>query len=266
MNNEALSPSDLQHDATKALGPMQMQTAPPVPSPLPGTPAALLQIALSQGADIDKLERLMDMQERWEANEARKAYVRAMAGMKSTIPIEIFKRKKVDVPGGAKFKHAELADVVDASVEAMGKFGFTHRWITEQNEGIKVTCVITHEQGHTESCFLIAAPDDSGKKNAIQQVGSTVTYLERYTLMAALGVAAKNQDDDGNTSKAPQAVPDAPEGYDDWEADMTAIAEEGEARFTKTFAGSKEEFRRYATKYRADWWATTKRKASRVRA
>lgn len=264
MSNEVLTASDLQHGSDQLRpGPVQLQTTQPTFHPIPGTPAALLQVALSSGASMDQLERLMAMQERWEANEARKAYVRDMAAMKATIPIEIFKRKKVDVPGGAKFKHAELADVVDASVEAMGKFGFTHRWITEQSEGIKVTCVITHQMGHTESCFLIAAPDDSGKKNAIQQVGSTVTYLERYTLMAALGVAAKNQDDDGRDSaKAP--APEAPEGYDSWEADMTAIAEEGTEKLQASFTKSREDYRRYATKHRVDWWATTKRKASKV--
>ena len=37
-------------------------------------PAELLRIAINNGADLDRLEKLMDMQERWEANEARKAY------------------------------------------------------------------------------------------------------------------------------------------------------------------------------------------------
>ena len=55
-------------------------------------------------------------------------------------------------------------------------------------------------QGHSESVTLSAPPDDSGKKNNIQQIASTVTYLERYTLLAATGTAVKEQDDDGSAS------------------------------------------------------------------
>jgi hypothetical protein len=74
-----------------------------------------------------------------------------------------------------------------------------HRWEIKQGQGglIEVTCVLMHERGHQERVTLTGMPDSSGKKNAIQQTGSTVTYLQRYTLMAATGVASVDQDDDG---------------------------------------------------------------------
>ena len=43
------------------------------------TPMDMLRIALTQGADIDKLQQLMEFKERWEANEARKEFDNAMA-------------------------------------------------------------------------------------------------------------------------------------------------------------------------------------------
>jgi hypothetical protein len=58
-----------------------------------------------------------------------------------------------------------------------------------------VTCVISHGDGYFEENSLAAAQDDSGNKNSIQAVGSTVTYLERYTLKAALGLAVATDDD-----------------------------------------------------------------------
>ena len=71
-------------------------------------------------------------------------------------------------------------------------------WSTGQTDGsVTVTCHITHEAGHRESVTLSGPPDDSGKKNKIQQVGSTVTYLQRYTLLSSLGLATADQDDDG---------------------------------------------------------------------
>lgn len=169
--------------------------------PAAGTPARLLEIAVSQGADMDKLEKLMALQERWEANEARKAFVAAMAAFKAE-PIVVAKSKTVDFTsqkGRTHYKHATLADVVDAAVSGMGKHGLSHRWDVGQADGqVSVTCAITHQMGHTETVRMSARPDDSGNKNAIQQVGSTVTYLQRYTLMSALGLAASDMpEDDG---------------------------------------------------------------------
>lgn len=125
-----------------------------------------------------------------------------MAAFKAE-PMEILKRKQVrfETRDGdvTSYMHAELADVTDAVVPAMGKHGLSHRWDVKQSGGqITVICQITHALGHSESVEMTAAPDASGKKNAIQQVASAVTYLQRYTLLAATGMAAKGMDDDGH--------------------------------------------------------------------
>lgn len=165
------------------------------------TPADLLQMAVSQGADLDRLERLMALQERWEAGEARKAFVAAMTDFKSE-PLEIFKRKQVgysDKQGNfVGYKHAELSDITDVVVPAMARHGLSHRWdVKKEAQRVVVSCIITHKLGHSEAVTMDAAPDDSGKKNSIQQVASAVTYLERYTLLAATGMSTKEQVDDG---------------------------------------------------------------------
>ena len=48
------------------------------------------------------------------------------------------------------------------------------------------------------------SPDDSGGKNPIQSIGSTITYLERYTILALTGLATKEQDDDGKSANQTQ--------------------------------------------------------------
>lgn len=169
------------------------------------TPAQLLEIAVSQNADLDKLERLMALQERWEANEARKEFVLAMAAFKQE-PLEIFKRKEVGYTTKdgefVGYKHATLSDVANVVVPSMARHDLSHRWDVKQEGGrIIVTCVVTHKRGHSETVTLDGSPDSSGKKNAIQQVASTVTYLQRYTLLLATGLAAQDQmDDDGQSA------------------------------------------------------------------
>jgi hypothetical protein len=157
---------------------------------------AMLQIAVQQGADLDKLQKLMDLQERWEASEARKAFVSAMSAFKANPP-ELFKNKHVKF-GNTEYDHATLDNVSIAIGEGLSKHGLSHRWETSQVDGkIKVTCVITHNLGHSEEVSLESTADTSGAKNSIQAIGSTVTYLQRYTLLAATGMAVQDQDDDG---------------------------------------------------------------------
>lgn len=163
------------------------------------TPAQMLQLAFERGADLDKLQQLMDLQERWEATQARKAFVAAMAEFKANPP-EIIKEKHVSFKtntGMTEYDHATLGNVCAATIKGLAVVSISHRWDVTQSEGITVKCILTHAQGHSESVSLTAAADTSGGKNSIQALGSAITYLQRYTLLAATGLAALDQDDDG---------------------------------------------------------------------
>ncbi len=162
------------------------------------TPMQMIASAVQNGADMDKLEKLMELQERWESNEARKAYNVAMNDFKKSVP-DIIKNKKVGF-GNTKYKHATLSHVCDVISETMSAHGLSHSWEPQQTEKeIIVTCIIKHALGHSERTTLSGPKDTSGAKNAIQAIGSTVTYLQRYTLLAAVGMAARDTDDDANT-------------------------------------------------------------------
>jgi hypothetical protein len=160
------------------------------------TPMTLIEMAVGQNADVDKLAKLMDLQLRWEANEAKKAFAAAMKKFKDNPP-EILKNKHVAYNQVA-YDHATLDHVCNQITAGLSKCDISHRWKVEQTKDlIKVTCVLTHVMGHSEETSLEGAPDNSGSKNAIQGIGSAVTYLERYSLLAACGLAAKNGDNDG---------------------------------------------------------------------
>ena len=160
------------------------------------TPAMLLSMAIDQGADLDRLEKLMLLQERWESTNARKAYSQAMAGFKANPP-EIEKDRKVAF-GNTKYSHATLGNVTDKINSALSQHGLSAGWTTKQEgKSVTVTCRITHVLGHYEETSLTADLDTSGAKNSIQALGSTITYLARYTVLALTGLATKDQDNDG---------------------------------------------------------------------
>jgi hypothetical protein len=178
--------------------------------PLPPNPMDILARAVTDGASLEVLERLMALQERWEANEARKAFEKAMAAASTEMPA-LVKNRAVKF-GTTSYKHEDLAEVVSAIAPVLGKHGLSHRFETTTEPGrITVTCIISHELGHSIRNSLSGPADNSGGKNAIQSIGSSITYLSRYALKAALGLAAAHDDDGASApaDKEPVAKPDA---------------------------------------------------------
>ena len=154
-------------------------------------PSKLMEIALNANADVDKLEKLMLMQERWDANNAKKMYFEALTDFQKKAPA-IKKQKQ-----GHNYKYAPLGDIVAQIKDALHACGLSYRFEQCHGEHIEVTCVVTHVGGHSERTSMKADADSTGSKNAIQATGSAVTYLQRYTLIGALGISTADEDMDG---------------------------------------------------------------------
>lgn len=166
------------------------------------TPTTILQDAVRGGANIETLTKLLELQERFERNEARKAFVGALAAFKANPP-KLEKTKQVNFAsksgGQVNYRYAPLDYICDAIGAALSKHGLSFTWNVEQGEGVKVTCILRHALGHFESVTLSAALHDDQRMNAIQRLGATVTYLERYGLLAVTGLATAEQDTDAVT-------------------------------------------------------------------
>lgn len=170
----------------------------------------LIELAITSNADVDRLDQLLALKERYDREEARKAFTRAMAAFKAEA-IVIKKDKHIQFPhndgaGETNYWHATLGNIINLAVPAMAKHGLSHRWVSRQGDGaIHMKCVITHCDGHSEETpDWSAQADGSGKKNPIQQVASTKTYLQRYTFLEATGLAVEEQDNDGSTPVPPK--------------------------------------------------------------
>tara|TARA_R100000541_G_C1889724_1_gene83409 strand:+ start:271 stop:987 length:717 start_codon:yes stop_codon:yes gene_type:complete len=155
------------------------------------SPMQLIEAAINSGADIEKLERLMDLQERWESNNARKAFFAALSKFNAECPT-ILKKKSAH-----NSKYAPLGDIHAQIKSTLVSCGLSFRFEQDHSSGIEVTCLVSHELGHTEKATMKANADTSGSKSAIQAMASTVTYLMRYTLCSALGITTADEDMDG---------------------------------------------------------------------
>jgi hypothetical protein len=170
-------------------------------------PERMLELAIAKGMDMDQLQQLLAVKERFDEKEAEKAFTEAMTRFKENAPT-IVKDKFVGYENkdGTKtgYWHATLASVCDAAIKGLAAVGISHKWVPKQSPGvIGASCVLTHRLGHSESVYFESPADTSGKKNAIQALASTLTYCQRYTLLAITGLAAHEQDDDGAQHKDP---------------------------------------------------------------
>ncbi len=177
-------------------------------APAVTTPMDLLQMAISSNANMDTLERLKKMQDEWEAKEAKKAFFEALSGFQNDCP-EIKKVRKVDYApkdtGKARVKYnfASLGDIEKQIKGPMMKHGLSKRFeLREEGVPLQIilTCKITHKLGHTESTTISGGLDESGGKSPIHAKGSIIAYLERYALLASLGIATADTDDDGQAA------------------------------------------------------------------
>jgi len=171
--------------------------------PVATTPMQMIAAAVASGASIEYLQQLMALRERFEADEARKAYNVAFASFKAET-IRILRNKPV-TDGPLKGKsYAELFSIVDAVTPALSLHGLSAAWklTKDDKDWLEVTCTLRHVLGHSESVSMGGPPDAGGAKNAIQARASTVTYLEKYTLKAICGVSEHGDDMDGNEPKS----------------------------------------------------------------
>ena len=160
----------------------------------------LVSMSMSSGTDLtpETLGQLLTLQREWEADQARKAYSAAMVKFRSVCP-NIGKDANVNYKsskGVTNYDHETLNGIMKTITPALSACGINPTYRTGvEGSTIIVTCRITHELGHYEETSLPAAADTSGGKNAIQGIGSTVTYLQRYTLKAMLGLSAGHDND-----------------------------------------------------------------------
>lgn len=171
-------------------------------------PAKLLEIAVNKNLDIEKLERLMIMQEKWEAKEAKKSYLLAISKFQDLCP-EIKKSKLVsfkhrDGVGKTEYSFAPLPSIIKQIKSPLKECGLSYRWeAIDEGVKVKITCIASHIDGHSETNFMTAPHDTSGKKNPIQSIGSTRSYLQRYTLCGVFGIGTADSDNDGEMKEKP---------------------------------------------------------------
>lgn len=176
--------------------------------------------ARDPNVDIDKMERLLLMQERVIARQAKTNFDAALAEMQQELPV-IEKRGKIEIrekdSSGKRTgdvqqstAYARWEDINEAIKPILTRHGFALSFRTGLAEDgrVKVTGILSHRDGHREETTMVLQHDSTGSKNAVQAVGSSTSYGKRYTAAALLNLTARGEDDDGKAADQPETLSD----------------------------------------------------------
>ena len=165
------------------------------------------QLARDPSVDVAKLERLIAMQERVLALQAKAAFTGAFVPMQADLP-EIDEQGQIlDRGGHVQSRYACYEDIQKVVKPILVRHGFALDFRTEflgdNGTLIKTIGMLTHRAGHTKTSEFVSVADPSGSKNAIQGIGSTRSYGRRYTTLDLLNITSRapvDRDDDGQAA------------------------------------------------------------------
>lgn len=148
--------------------------------------------------DAGKLKALLDMKREVVADQAKVEFNQAMFRLQAKLQ-PMVKKGVVELgkSGGYKFLRYEDLDAVLRPLKDAE--GFNQRFTTKMREGggAVVICTLTHRGGHSETAEISLPLDAGPGRNTLQQMGSTISYGERYLTEMIFNIVRKGQDDDG---------------------------------------------------------------------
>ena len=163
----------------------------------------LLQIAVTQGAGIETIERLAALQDKMLAREGELAFNAAMNRAQTALG-----------PVGAdltnpqtKSKYASYQALDRAIRPVYSREGFSLSFDTADSplaEHARVLCYVSHASGHTRTYHIDMPNDGKGAKGGdvmtkTHAQGAAMSYGMRYLLKMIFNIAVGEDDTDGNS-------------------------------------------------------------------
>lgn len=172
------------------------------------TLALIRDMAVNPSVDADKLEKMLNMQERIMSKNAEIEFNAAFMRLQEKIPP--FKKTgavyyPVDKtkPDGEKrlaFKFVKIDSLDEILPPLLRSEGFTMTYDSElaPGGGTIFIAILQHVNGHKKITKTPPMPlDTSGGKNNLQGGGSSMSYGSRYATKFALNLKFIDEDDDG---------------------------------------------------------------------
>jgi uncharacterized protein YjbJ (UPF0337 family) len=152
--------------------------------------------------DVSKMERLMQMHERFVDRQSSAAFNSAMVRAQAEIG-PVF-RDKFNAQTNSAYAALESIDGKIAPVYTSHGFSLSFGTGDSPLAGhIRIVCDCMHDAGHTKQYHVDLPIDSMGIKGSVNKTGvhaagSTYSYARRYLTMMIFNVVMTNEDNDGN--------------------------------------------------------------------
>jgi hypothetical protein len=165
------------------------------------SPESLLKLAIEKGADLDKLERLIELKERWEKQEAEKAFNLAMANFQKQCPIVKKSDIVKDKNGKERYRFANIGDIINQVGKIISDNELFYDFKTEEVDGfMKVICTVTHSKGHSKATDFKVPIGKEEYMTDVQKYGARLTFAKRYSFCNVFGITTADEDNDAQTT------------------------------------------------------------------
>ncbi len=162
--------------------------------------AVIAAAAQDPRVDVQKMQALLDMKLQIVRESAAQEFAVAMSRLQPKLP-RIVKNGRIEF-NGASQPYAKYEDILKVCRPLLAEEGFSTTYSFEEGpNGTVCICTVTHRGGHSKATRTPPLPmDKSGSKNAVQAVGSMMSYAKRYAFCNAFDIVTTDQDDDGNST------------------------------------------------------------------
>jgi hypothetical protein len=168
------------------------------------------RLARDPKCTVEKLEKLIELKERVDLATAKAAYQRDFAAMQPRIP-EIDERGRIVTENQGSRSYAKNEDIQKVLKPILAEFGFGLGFRSEfpGENRIRIIGALRHREGWAEESTFESLPDNSGKKQPIQMIASTIAYGHRLTTKDLCNITSRGEDVDGDRTAAAtrQAAP-----------------------------------------------------------
>ena len=186
------------------------------------TPMTLIAQAIQNNIPVETMEKLMDLHDRWEAKQAKKAYDDAMAKFQAECPVikktkKVYEKNQENVAENlrkVRYSFAPIDSIIDQTKDHISKNGFSYTTLIENDDkSLTATVIVKHFAGHTEqSKFTVPIGTESFMSDP-QKYGARATFAKRYAFLNAFGIMTGDEDTDANKEKKTPTTSDKVEFY-----------------------------------------------------
>jgi len=171
------------------------------------TGGKLIDLAIRRDFDVQRLEKLIDLQERQEKKDAKKEFDIHFARLQAKIQPVVRNKTASNRDGSKMYGWASIAQMQKTFGKDISAEGFSSFWerpvINHETHWVAVTHVLAgygYEKKTTHEGPILPPTD---RQNALQALEGTITYLRRYSFKDALGIVDDEDDRDGTDGAIP---------------------------------------------------------------